>query len=230
MIADAPRPGGARRLGRHVEHDPRSRAFAIVKAPRPLVSRVWTRDVEAFDQGDLGSCTANALLGCLVTEPFRMASSRVASSLTQRDAVAIYSRATKADAIPGCYPPDDTGSSGLAVCKVAKKMGLIRGYLHAFTAHAALHALSERGPIMIGANWYAGMDEPQGADAECFASGELRGGHEWMALGINLPKRLVLCVNSWGPSWGAAGRFSLSFETLERLMGQDGDVTIPLGG
>ena len=31
-------------------------------------------------------------------------------------AVALYSDATKVDAYPGTYPPDDTGSSGLAIC------------------------------------------------------------------------------------------------------------------
>ena len=36
-------------------------------------------------------------------------------------AVKLYEDATVVDGYPGEYPPDDTGSSGLAICKVSQR-------------------------------------------------------------------------------------------------------------
>ena len=56
---------GAGRLGRHVEHDPRSRAFSAGTAAFKTIRHL--RHGKAFDQGDLGSCTGNAMAGVLIT-------------------------------------------------------------------------------------------------------------------------------------------------------------------
>src|SRR5690349_3550882 len=58
------------RLGRHVNHDPRSRRFPVRTAPVPLRTVEHERHVGVFQQGDLGSCTGNAALGCMATGPF----------------------------------------------------------------------------------------------------------------------------------------------------------------
>ena len=97
---------GAGRLGRHVEHDPQSRAFSAGTAAIKTVT--YQRHGSAFDQGDLGSCTGNAMAGVLMTDPFWVRG----RNLTEADAVALYKAATKLDDIPGKSPPDDTGSSG----------------------------------------------------------------------------------------------------------------------
>ena len=58
---------GAGRLGRHVEHNPQSRAFSVGTAAVKTVT--YRRHGKAFDQGELGSCTGNAMAGVLMTEP-----------------------------------------------------------------------------------------------------------------------------------------------------------------
>jgi hypothetical protein len=98
---------GAGRLGRHVEHDPRSRAFSAGTAAIKSVRH--TRHGKAFDQGELGSCTGNAMAGVLMTEPLWTRG----RNLTEADAVALYKAATKLDNIAGSYPPKDTGSPGI---------------------------------------------------------------------------------------------------------------------
>lgn len=104
-------------LGRHVEHDPRSRDYPFeVAAATPLRKTLWRRYGRVLDQGQLGSCTGNAIVGALNTLPLRKTG---AAALTEKDAVSIYGSATAIDSIPGQYPPTDTGSSGLAVCKSA---------------------------------------------------------------------------------------------------------------
>lgn len=218
-----------RRLGRHVEHDARSRAFGVVLQQKPLVSVTWERHCDPFDQGDLGSCTGNAMAGALMTGPLYQ-DGRV---LDESNAVAIYEAATHLDNIPGAYPPDDTGSSGLAAAKAAKKMGLLSVYHHAFGLAAALHGLAA-GPIIIGINWWASFDTPQGDNAELVGqwdsqSGDyIRGGHELVLDALDVENGYVIGTNSWGLSWGAKGKFCMTFGTFQALLQQQGDVIVPV--
>lgn len=214
-----------RRLGRHIEHDPRSKAFAI-KAPvdaTPIVSKVWTRHAPIFDQGDLGKCTCEAAGGCAMTEPLFVPGRLI----TDVDTTALYTEATKLDRIPGQYPPDDTGSTGLAAAKAATRRGWFSRYEHAFSLAATLRAL-QSGPVMIGINWYEGFDRPVGLGAELQISGSVRGGHEMEVLGIDVERALFRIANSWGESFGDHGYVTMAFGTLDRLLHEWGDVTIPL--
>jgi hypothetical protein len=222
IIPEVKVPG--KRLGRMVEHDSRSRAFEATTRAAPLVSKAWTRHIAPFDQGDLGSCTGNAMAGCLATEPFFMAGRVVDEAL----AVQLYSAATRLDYVPGHYPPEDTGSSGLAVAKAAARLGLVSSYHHAFGLHGALAALGHVGPVVIGVNWYESFDSPQGPHAELVASGSVRGGHEVQLLAVDLDQKLVRGCNSWGNGWGDGGYFTMGFSTLERLLAEQGDCVVPV--
>jgi hypothetical protein len=201
------------RLGRHVEHDPRSRAFGVSRV-EPLKNTKWKRHCDPFDQGDLGQCTAETGIGILMTEPF-FNPNRI---LSQKDCTQLYSEATKLDKIPGFFPPDDTGSSGLAVAKAMHKRGWLRAYHHAFTLH---------GPGMLGIPWYEGFDEPFGPGAELRIAGSVRGGHEIEVSEIDVSRQLIRGPNSWGTGWGDMGYYSMSFETVDRLLHEQGDYTVP---
>ena len=125
------------RLGRIVQHDPRSRQYAF-KAPArvALVSKRHHRWIEVLDQGNLGSCTGNAGTGALGSDPLfptLVPHYVAASELNESAAVKLYSDATAIDEWAGEYPPEDTGSSGLAIAKVLKSRGWISGYQHTFT-------------------------------------------------------------------------------------------------
>ncbi len=214
---------GVGRLGRHVEHDPRSLAFSAGTAAIKTVSH--TRHAQAFDQGELGSCTGNAMAGVLMTEPFWVRG----RNLTEKDAVALYRSATKLDHIPGSYPPRDTGSSGIAVMKAAVKAKYITGYAHTFSLDQLLGSLV-LAPGILGINWYSSFDTPA-RDGECplTAAARIRGGHEVQMFGVDASKERVWCYNSWGPSWGGRknGTFYFSWKTLKRLLGERGDATFP---
>lgn len=220
--------GVIRRLGRHVEHDERSRAYPATDTAPPATAVLWVRHGKPFNQGQLGSCTGNATAGLLNTDPFRAA--RKGRLLTEKDAVTIYELATTLDSIAGEYPPTDTGSSGLAVCKAAKQLGYISGYKHAFSLAAALAAL-KTGPVITGVPWYEGFDTPD-ANGVVEISGQVRGGHEFEILGYDPATDLVTAENSWGSSYGIVGRFFFTSKTWGELLARQGDVTvpIPLGG
>jgi hypothetical protein len=163
------------------------------------------------------------MAGLLMTEPFWVRG-RV---LTEKDAVALYKAATKLDSISGSYPPDDTGSTGLAVMKAAVKAKYITGYAHTFSLDQLLGSLV-LGPGILGINWYDSFDDPK-PDGECpLTSGaKVRGGHEVELFGIDAAKKRVWCYNSWGPTWGGRknGSFYFSLKTLTRLLGEQGDAT-----
>lgn len=214
-----------KRLGRHVEHDLRSKTFKVVHPPAAkLVSKKWVRHGSIFNQGDLGSCTGNAMAGVINTEPFYI----VGRTFTEKNAVLLYENATRLDDIAGQYPPDDTGSSGLAVAKAAQQLGLVASYSHAMTTNDALLALSNIGPIIVGIEWYEGFDTPQGDGALLVIGGAVRGGHELEVDEIDVDKKLIRIPNSWGTSWGDKGYCTMSFDTFDRLLHSQGDATIPV--
>jgi hypothetical protein len=211
-------------LGRHVHHDPRSRDYPVqIDKAVTLHKVLWPRSGKVFDQGDLGSCTGNAIAGVLNTAPEYKTGSVLQ---TEADAISIYSAATAIDEFPGTYPPDDTGSSGLAVCKVAKARGLIASYEHAFSLAAALQALMS-GPVITGVVWYSGFDRPS-ATGLVKISGRIRGGHEFELNGYDPATDLVSAINSWGSGWGLNGTFNFTSKTLGRLLAKQGDVTVPV--
>jgi hypothetical protein len=213
---------GAGRLGRHVEHDERSREFAVSARANGFISVLHRHYGVVLDQGDVGSCTGNALVGCLKTAPLYKEGQRFG----EPKALQVYKLATRLDGFAGVYPPDDTGSSGLAACKAAKQLKLITSYQHAFGITAALTAL-QHGPVMTGVEWFESFDHP---DVHGFVKlgGQVRGGHEFAVVGYDAVTHTVRCLNSWGPRWADHGYFSMSVATWTTLLERQGDVTVPI--
>jgi hypothetical protein len=213
------------RLGRNIEHDERSKRFRVARTSAQPTSAAYERHCAPFDQGDLGSCTGNAMAGTLMTDPFW----RDGRMLTETDAVRLYAEATHLDGVRGAYPPEDTGSSGLGVAKAARREGWIASYQHAFGLDDLLHGLSQR-PGILGVYWYTSFDAPRDT-GECPLDPDaaIRGGHEIEMFRLDMEGRRVWCYQSWGPTWGGLrnGTFWFSFDTLARLLAEQGDATFP---
>lgn len=221
-----PADGGDFPLGRHVNHDPRSLAY-LVKPRASLVAAapvLWQHRIGVLTQ-NIGSCTGNATVGVLGTDPYYDTLAKlIAAGLTLDEAlaVAIYSDATKIDPFPGTYLPTDTGSDGLSVAKVAKARGLISGYLHCTSIDAVRTAL-RTGPVPTGINWYEGFDHPD-SSGNVKVSGSVRGGHEPCIVGDDAQNTFRL-LNSWGPGWGDHGYCNVSYSDYDRLLHEQGDAT-----
>ncbi|MGZ6854339.1 MAG: hypothetical protein ACXVGC_09820, partial [Mycobacteriaceae bacterium] len=212
----------ARSLGRHVEHDKRSKRYPA-EAAAPVKSVRWQRRSPVFDQGNVGSCTGNAAAGWVATDT---ATRRGRPDITEQTALQIYSKATRLDRIRGVYPPTDTGSSGLAAAKALKALGLATGtYRHAFGLEHALSAL-QSGPVLVGMKWLTGCDNPDASGLIKYVGTE-RGGHEILADEVDADRKLVGFTNSWGTSWGHGGRFYMTFDDFGRALADSGDVTVP---
>lgn len=221
------------RLGRHDEKDPRSKNF---KEPTKLLDRfsltrypiLWQRFSPILDQGQLGSCTGNAMAGALGCAPFS-SNGTEADKFDEAFAVKLYSRATVIDKFAGSYPPEDTGSSGLAVAKAARELGLIKSYTWAFSTSGLISAL-RNGPVIVGVPWYDGFFYPD-ADGFVWPAGSTVGGHEFLIRGFYPGgpdgSGYFWCDNSWSTSWGKRGSFHITVKTWDRLRAQGADVTVP---
>jgi hypothetical protein len=240
-------------LGRHVNHDPASRAYAY-RAGAPALAPVrHERRVPIFDQGGLGSCVPNAGLGILGTEPYYSAL-RAAGLLTadgnaivlpetvtgaeywgpgripftESGAIGLYREVTADDPFPGAYPPDDTGSDGLSMAKVFAALGLVPGYQHTFDLASALTALQTY-PLLGGTEWTNDMFDPD-PYGRVRPTGTVAGGHEWIVDEYLPTSRygvpMVGCTTSWSESFGADGRFFLIVSDFGKLLKADGDVIV----
>jgi hypothetical protein len=213
------------RLGRSINHDSESRRYAYPARTQTLVTVRHRRWIDVLDQGDLGSCTGNAGIGCLGTDPFyKTLPASPTFSEDELGARGLYSAASQADPYPGEWPPDDTGSDGLTIAKVLAAAGMIAGYRHAFSLDAALAALQEQ-PVITGVNWHEGMYQPDPTGL-VHPTGPVAGGHEFVADAYDADRGLVGFTNSWGTSWGLEGRFYLQAEDWGTLLGEQGDVTV----
>jgi len=217
------------RLGRHVRHDSRSLLYPWQQTGAPLQDVLLTRHIPILDQGDVGSCTGNAETGALGTDPL-YGTLPAGMGLDEAFALKLYSAAETIDG-DGPYPPNDNGSCGLSVCKAAQNEGLISGYVHCLSLASVLDAISAGHAVILGTNWYDSMDQPDSSGLVAISPGaQVRGGHEYLARGIDTTNRLVRLDNSWGTGWGDQGSFTYSWDTLERLLAEEGDgtVSVPL--
>lgn len=213
-------------LGRLVEHDERSRAFAARVAATKPKTVLWDHHGPVLDQGQLGSCTGNALAQWANTAFAQQNPKGPDGFLTEADAVDLYSRATHLDRIAGYYPPDDTGSSGLAVCKAGVRRGLLTRYDHAFGFDALLLAL-QHSPVIAGTLWTKGMFDPT-SDGRIAPTGPVEGGHEYLLLGANMEQERITMLNSWSEEWSEKGRAWISFADYEKILADQGDIQVPM--
>jgi len=228
------------RLGRHIEHDQRSLAFAAPALPRSAIRSVsWPRAVDPFDQGaditvggtvyhGLGSCVGNAAAGWLASgNTSRPGAATVhGQPVDETLAVTLYSAATGLDSVPGRFPTQDTGSSGIGGAKALVKFGFATGYRHAYSLQAALSAM-QTGPVLIGVPWYESMFEPApDGGVRVDRASPLAGGHELCLNRLDMDRRRAWFPQSWG-DWGLDGWGWFGLDDLAALLADDGDVTIP---
>jgi hypothetical protein len=163
-------------------------------------------------------------MGNLGTHPFYADLVKIVQDWSEDAAVQLYSDATKVDPWPGEYPPDDTGSSGLAIAKVLKARGWIKEYRHTFTFDDMLAALME-GPVLLGINWYNNFFYPDNGVITFGDNDYVAGGHEIVVDELDMENGRVGFSNSWG-DWGDNGRGYIPFDVLHRLLDEDGDVVV----
>lgn len=219
-------------LGRHIHFDSLSLAYRYaVPRGRAITSVVHNRLIPILDQGDLGSCVGNAGTGAVGTEPcgLSLPPGHQLTELTESWARSLYHDCTVIDPYQGTWPPTDTGTDGLSAAKVlTTTRKWAAGYQHPATTDDSLGALMDY-PLMFGCNWYSSMDTPDANGVVTISSSAyIRGGHEFLIRQYDAATGLLWCDNSWGTSFGKAGRFAMSVATFDRLYNEYGDVIVLL--
>ena len=212
------------KLGRKVNHDLRSLSYGFDTNNIVIKDVSHKRLIPILDQGQVGSCTGNAGIGAINTEPFTQ-SATPHYTPDENGALKLYADAERVDGGIG-YPPEDVGSSGLSIAKALLQAGLISGYQHTFTLNDALKALTVY-PVIVGINWYTHMFTPD-PDGRVHLTGTVEGGHEVQAYKIDCENGRIWFHNSWGTQWGVQGDFYLTWQDFATLLAQQGDVTVLL--
>lgn len=204
--------------------DPRSRGFAAreVVGATARFKRVWTTRKEGpLDQGREGACVGFSCAGELAAKP-------AAYPVTDETAQKIYEAARAVDHAEGRdYSEGATTLAGMKACSNAR---YFQKYLWCFGIDDTINWIVRRGPVVLGINWYEGMDRPS-PQGLIRVTGSIRGGHAIMANGFwpahpQFGDVLVL-TNSWGKDWGLSGRAYLPIEDSSRLLKEDGEVAAP---
>jgi hypothetical protein len=216
-------------LGRVVEHDPRSRAYAVPRLAdlgqdEPLRSTGWWHYGPVLDQGD-GACVAFTGGDLLNSRPLR--GTRSPTTLWNADrCLDLYADVTALDDYPGTWRRDgtgqDTGSSALGLYRALKARGEVTRIEWAFGLRHALEALM-RGPVAFGIPWRSDMFTPD-AEGRIRYSGDVVGGHELAGFRLQVRLERVWLLNHWGPDWGRNGWCWMTWDDLGQALAEQGDA------
>lgn len=189
-----------------------------------VVSR--TRSIgPTLDQGRQGACVGFGWTDELAAKPVAV------RGAGQATAVPLYYACQRGDQFAGGeYPGASPVSSGTTVeagAQVLTAAGHYLEYRWARTEREVALAVGHKGPVVIGVNWYEGMEDPD-SDGFIRKTGDVLGGHCVLVFGINARGGYYKIQNSWGPGWGQDGTCRISRDDLGALLDEQGDACLPV--
>ena len=196
-----------RTYGRDHAADYRDYSLAAVRTTRR--SRKWRDSQWSGNQGSEPSCVGFAWAHWLTSSPISQFA----------DPSGIYRLAQFLDEWEGEYD----GTSVRAGAKVLALLGHVAEYRFTVDEDVLRGNLLEVGPVVIGVNWYRGMENPD-SDGVIVPKGRLLGGHALLIVGYKSGRYTL--KNSWEPDWGLAGHCLLAAEHLQRLLDEDGEACL----
>lgn len=208
-------------LGRQRVHDSLSKAFPA----RAVINRsAWvSKTIRIYDPSPNPDQCHGECTGCAKSMEMNAVNNRLRGVILNMDtAHKLYHQATELDPFDGEWPPDDTGSSGLAAAKAAQKLGIGGEYRHVFNGADEVVQLIQTGRVVnVGTWWYDGMFTPD-AQGVIAPTGPQVGGHQYVARGYNLARDLVL-IRCW---WGSYRDVYIKRTHLNELLQDEGDAHI----
>ena len=207
----------------------------------PLRDRVdlrqWASPVE--NQGHLGSCVSNAIVGAYelmmnqqaagqykdLSRLFVYYNARFIESTLNED-TGIYLRdgilaiKNKGVCLESLWPYDilKYKVEPSPECYEDAKHRTIKNYYRIDGVDQSLDALNSNRPVVSSISIYKNFDIITDENNTLFAPIDLSeesGGHAICLVGYDLPKRMLLARNSYGTIWGMAGYFWLPFEYMK---------------
>jgi hypothetical protein len=188
------------RLGRQKVHDPRSKGFPV---PEAVDRSTWkNKTIRIYDPRVNPNQCHGECTGVAKCVQMNAVGNRVSGVVFNMDqAHTFYHLATTLDPFKGTWPPDDTGSSGLASAKAAQQLKIGGDYQHVFNgADGVVQQIMLGKVVSVGTKWYNGMFEPN-AQHVIEPSGDLAGGHQYSAHRYDAKNDRVMIRCWWGPDF-----------------------------
>lgn len=208
--------------------DPRNADFPIRAILPSLAPRTRTWRYVQLDQGSEGACVGFSVTmeaaACPVPvfgDPLRHPNVAEVTAMAEWT----YHRARQLDEYPG---EDYEGSSVLGGMKAGVERGWYREYRWATGSPAqmaddVITAIGYHGPVVFGANWVEGMDQPD-ASGTMHYSGAVRGGHAFIGSAYSVKRDAVFIPNSWG----GAGQGWLPRAEIAKMLADGGEACVPV--
>lgn len=225
--------------------DPRDRIFSASRlgaSPLPDVVDLRTTGFlpPVYDQGDIGSCTANSIAAAVAYEharqglgsilPSRLfiyANERIMegtplsndSGAQIRDGVKSVAQQGVCPESEWPYVPANFSVQPPSPCYTDAKKELALEYQSVGDGQI-ISALAQGNPAIVGITVFQSFEETPVATSGVVEmpqpwEGSV-GGHAVLIVGYDLNARTYLVRNSWGPSWGQQGHFTLPFDYLSQ--------------
>lgn len=210
-------------LGRIFIEDIRDRNYLIEKRLQlPSVkpkSMFWDADEWWGDQGRTSECVGYAWAHWIEDGPIKHGGKPPIEHPT-----IIYKQAQKIDEWPG---ENYNGTSVRAGAKYLQSIGRIEQYLWTYDINVLISTVLTKGPVVVGTNWYSSMNRPD-INGLIKVSGFRIGGHAYVINGVDTIKKQFRIKNSWGRSWGKQGHAFISFNDMNKLIRQNGEVCLAI--
>lgn len=210
-----------KRLGRQKVHDPRSRSFPA----KPTIDRsTWrSKAIRIYDPTVNPNQCHGECTGTTKCMQFNSSGNRIVGKvLDMKTAHQLYSYASHNDPWPGAWPPEDTGTSGLASCEASKLLGLGGEYRHVFGgADEVVQLIMDWQTVSIGSWWTDDMMEPNSLGV-IEPTGKIIGGHQYLGHGYDLKRDMVM-IRCW---WGEIRDMWIKRNQLNDLIMNEGDANI----
>jgi C1A family cysteine protease len=222
--------------------DQRDYAFEDLKLKISLPQVVDLRAVDSpiEDQGNLGSCTSNALAGAIqfletkdkvkpapanMSRLFIYYNERVIENTVNSDSGAALRDGIKTLATQGCCPEVEWPyviskfeQKPHPICYTTALTHVIQSYYRVNTLSDMQTCLASGFPFVFGFTVYESFESDQVAATGIVpmpaANEQVLGGHAVMAVGYDMTSQRFIVRNSWGKNWGLKGYFTIPFAYL----------------
>lgn len=220
-------------------HDPRDFVFKVSRLTENLPTKADLRDKmpPVVDQGELGSCTANAIVSGLreyllmqedgydthLSRLFLYWHERYFENTVNEDSGAFIRDGMRVLAeigvAPESYFPYDVSKFTQTPSPDAEKAAAsfkIDEYHRVLSITDMKHALVDGLPVVAGITVYDSFESSEVARTGVVpmpnkATENKLGGHAILIVGYDDEKQWVICRNSWGEGWGDRGYFYLPY-------------------